>query len=55
LEFLGLKREAAYYEKGIEFALILHLQEFLLKIGRGFSFVARQNASCLKMASFLLF
>ena len=43
LEFLGLKREAAYYEKDVESALITHLQEFLLELGNGFSFVARQK------------
>lgn len=43
LEFLGLKREAAYYEKDIEHAIITHLQEFLLEIGNGFTFVARQQ------------
>jgi len=43
LEFLGLKREAAYYEKDIEAATITHLQDFLLEIGTGFSFVARQK------------
>lgn len=43
LEFLGLKREAAYFEKDLEAAIITHLQEFLLEIGNGFSFVARQK------------
>jgi len=43
LEFLGLKREAAYYEKDLESAIITHLQDFLLEIGNGFSFVARQK------------
>jgi predicted nuclease of restriction endonuclease-like (RecB) superfamily len=43
LEFLGLKREAAYYERDLETAIITHLQEFLLEIGNGFSFVARQK------------
>ena len=43
LEFLGLKREAAYYEKDLEQAIITHLQEFLLEIGNGFTFVARQQ------------
>jgi len=43
LEFLGLKRQAAYYEKDFESALITHLQEFLLEMGNGFSFVARQK------------
>lgn len=43
LEFLGLKREASYYEKDLEAALITHLQDFLLELGNGFSFVARQK------------
>jgi predicted nuclease of restriction endonuclease-like (RecB) superfamily len=43
LEFLGLKREAAYYEHDLEGALLTHLQEFLLELGNGFSFVARQK------------
>jgi predicted nuclease of restriction endonuclease-like (RecB) superfamily len=43
LEFLGLKREAEYYEKDIESALIKHLQEFLLELGNGFTFSARQK------------
>ncbi len=43
LEFLGLKRESAYYEKDLETAIITHLQDFLLEIGNGFSFVSRQK------------
>ncbi len=43
LEFLGLKREACYDEKDLENVIITHLQEFLLELGNGFSFVARQK------------
>jgi predicted nuclease of restriction endonuclease-like (RecB) superfamily len=43
LEFLGLKQEATYFEKDLESALITHLQEFMLELGNGFSFVARQK------------
>lgn len=43
LEFLGLKREASYYERDLESAIIMHLQDFLLELGNGFSFVARQK------------
>ncbi len=43
LEYMGLKREASYYEKDLEQAIITHLQDFLLEIGNGFSFVARQK------------
>lgn len=41
LEFLGLEQTANLYEKDIEQGLINHLQNFLLELGRGFSFVAR--------------
>lgn len=43
LEFLGLERRAAYYEKDLESAIITHLADFLLEMGKGFSFVARQK------------
>lgn len=43
LEFLGLRRESAYYEKDLESAIINNLQDFLLELGNGFSFVARQK------------
>jgi predicted nuclease of restriction endonuclease-like (RecB) superfamily len=42
-EFLGLKREALYTELQLERALLDHLQEFLLELGRGFCFIARQR------------
>jgi len=48
LEFLDLKREAQYYERDLETALINHLQEFLLELGHGFSFVARQKRILLE-------
>lgn len=43
LEFLGLKQKLHYYESNLENALIDHLQEFLLELGNGFTFVARQK------------
>ena len=43
LEFLGLKESPALSESEIESALLEHLQKFLLELGRGFSFVARQQ------------
>jgi len=43
LEFLGLKREASYFEKDLEQAIITHLHDFLLELGNGFAFVARQK------------
>ena len=35
-----------FYESDLEQALITHLQKFLLELGRGFSFVARQKIKC---------
>lgn len=43
LEFLSLKHEDVYYEKDLESVLITHLQDFLLELGNGFSFLARQK------------
>jgi predicted nuclease of restriction endonuclease-like (RecB) superfamily len=43
LEFLGLEKKSAYYEKDLEGAIISHLQEFILELGNGFSFVSRQK------------
>lgn len=48
LEFLGLRPEATYYEKDLERALITNLQAFLLELGNGFSFVARQKRILLE-------
>jgi predicted nuclease of restriction endonuclease-like (RecB) superfamily len=43
LEFLDLKENKDYLESELEQALIDNLQEFLLELGKGFSFVARQK------------
>ncbi|MDR2504892.1 MAG: PDDEXK nuclease domain-containing protein [Oscillospiraceae bacterium] len=43
LEFLDLKQNKDYHESELEQGLIDHLQEFLLELGKGFSFVARQK------------
>jgi predicted nuclease of restriction endonuclease-like (RecB) superfamily len=43
LEFLDLKENKNYHESELEQALVDHLQEFLLELGKGFSFVARQK------------
>ena len=42
LDFLGLPSGVNFYEKDLEKALIDNLQQFLLELGRGFSFVSRQ-------------
>ena len=43
LEFTGLKPDSSFYEKDLEQALITHLNDFLLELGNGFAFVARQK------------
>ena len=48
LEFLGLHRETSYYEKDLEGAILTHLTDFLLEMGKGFSFVARQKRLLLE-------
>lgn len=42
-EFLGLKAQEVVTEYDIEEALISHLQEFLLELGKGFCFESRQK------------
>ena len=54
LEFLELKDDHTYHEKDIEQAIIDHLQQFLLEMGRGFTFVARQRRLCLDGANFYI-
>ena len=48
LEFLGLERKTAYYEKDLESAIISHITDCLLEMGKGFSFVARQKRLLLE-------
>ncbi len=43
LEFLGLPDAAALHESDLERSIITHLQRFLLELGNGFAFVARQK------------
>ncbi len=54
LEFLGLKQNASYYEKDLEHALISNLQDFLLELGNGFSFVARQKRITIEDDEFFI-
>lgn len=43
LEFLGLKPEASYSESKLENVIIDKMQQFLLELGKGFLFEARQK------------
>ena len=42
-EFLGFKNEDSYLESDLEAAIISHIRDFLMEMGRGFAFVARQQ------------
>lgn len=42
-EFLGLKAKDVFTESDLETALVSHLQDFLLEMGKGFCFEARQK------------
>lgn len=42
-EFLGLKQDEHYSESDLETAIIEHLQDFIMEMGRGFAFVKRQQ------------
>ena len=44
LEFCGLKPDASYSETDLESAIISRLQDFLLEMGKGFLFEARQKS-----------
>jgi predicted nuclease of restriction endonuclease-like (RecB) superfamily len=43
LEFLGLREDRTYSEKDVETAIIDKLEQFLLELGKGFLFEARQR------------
>ena len=42
-EFLGLRQDVQYSESELESAIIEHLQEFIMEMGRGFAFIKRQQ------------
>lgn len=43
LEFLGARADAGLYEQDLEQGLLNQLQQFLMELGKGFAFVARQK------------
>ncbi|MFM2224164.1 MAG: hypothetical protein RJA07_366 [Bacteroidota bacterium] len=53
-EFLGLQPDNKNSEKNIETALINHLQNFLLELGKGFAFVARQQRISTDTSDFFI-
>lgn len=42
-EFLGFKKDDSFSETDLESAVISHLQEFIMELGRGFAFMGRQE------------
>jgi predicted nuclease of restriction endonuclease-like (RecB) superfamily len=54
LEFTGLKSDQKFYEKELEQAIIDKLQDFLLELGKGFSFVGRQQRISLEHEHFYI-
>jgi predicted nuclease of restriction endonuclease-like (RecB) superfamily len=54
LEFLGLHPKLSYFEKDLEDAIKLHLTEFMLELGKGFTFVDRQKRIMLDDDEFFI-
>lgn len=52
LEFTGLK--GMYSEKSLEDCLVTHLEQFIIELGNGFSFVARQKRMIIDGEDFYL-
>ncbi|HIU39120.1 MAG TPA: DUF1016 family protein, partial [Candidatus Limisoma intestinavium] len=42
-EFLGFKPDDSFSERDLESSIITHLRDFMMELGRGFAFVARQQ------------
>ena len=42
-EFLGFRTEDSFVESDLEAAILSHIRDFLMEMGRGFAFVARQQ------------
>ena len=54
LEFLGLPNNSGYIEAELEKAIIDHIQQFLLELGKGFAFVSRQQLIRTETAEFYI-
>lgn len=54
LEFLELKDNKSFRESELESALLEKIQEFLLELGRGFAFVARQKRIKTELSDFYI-
>lgn len=54
LEFLGLNPDLTYLEKELEQGLLDKIQQFLLELGKGFCFVARQQRISTETSDFYI-
>ena len=43
LEFLGINEDNTYLESDIESSILTHIQKFIMELGKGYAFVARQK------------
>ena len=53
-EFLGLAQNAKFSETELESAIITHLQNFIMELGKGYAFVARQQHIRTDMGDFYI-
>lgn len=53
-EFLGLPQNTVYSESRLETAIIDHLQTFIMELGKGYAFVARQQHIRTDMGDFYI-
>ena len=53
-EFLGFKNEDSYLEGDLESAILSHIRDFLMEMGKGFAFVARQQHIVTETADYYL-
>lgn len=54
VEFLGLTRDASFSETKLESSILSNLQKFLLEMGKGYAFVARQQHIRTDMGDFFI-
>ena len=54
LDFYGWPEHASYNENDVEQAIIGNLQKFLLELGKGFSFVARQQRIATELSHYYI-
>ncbi len=53
-EFLGFKNENTYLEADLEASILSHIRDFLMEMGRGFAFVARQQHIVTETADYFI-